>query len=153
MVRNIYKWHIDTAIGVFKRHQFIRYLFSGGTAATIDVGLLFVLVKYFHVYYLAAATFAMTMSFIVRFLLQKFVTFQNTDEARATKQLVLYSFMCVSSVIITNILLYVCVDIYNINVVKAQIFIIFSLACISFFIYRIFIFAKPAPVRAIEIIE
>ncbi len=130
------------ALGVFNRSLFIRYVFSGGTAAAIDVVLLFVLTEYFHVYYLAAATFAMTISFIARFLLQKFVTFKDTAESHATAQFASYSALYAGSLVATNALLYVFVDYLHVNVVLAQIVTILAIASVSFFVYKFFVFSK-----------
>lgn len=130
------------ALGVFNRSLFIRYVFSGGVAAAIDVILLFVLTEYFHVYYLAAATFAMTISFIARFLLQKFVTFKDTDESQATAQFASYSALYTGSLVATNALLYVFVDYLHVNVVLAQIVTILVIASVSFFVYKFFVFSK-----------
>ena len=144
---------IEFVLGIFNRSLFVRYVFSGGSAAAIDVILLFVLTTYFHVYYLAAATFAMTISFIARFLLQKFVTFKDTDESHTTKQFASYSVLYAGSLIATNALLYFFVDYLQVNVVAAQVGTIFLIACISFFVYKVFVFTKPNEVPVVEVIE
>jgi len=136
-------WPIHTLLRIFNRSLFIRYVFSGGSAAAIDVVLLFALTTYLHVYYLAAATFAMTISFIARFLLQKFITFKNTDESHATKQFFSYTVLYVVSLLATNALLYVFVEYLRVPLVIAQIGAIAIMACVSFFVYRLFIFKQP----------
>lgn len=141
---------IEYMWGVFNQSLFIRYVFSGGSAAAIDVVLLFVLTTYFHVYYLAAATFAMTISFIARFLLQKFVTFKDNDESHATEQFVSYSVLYAGSLLATNGLLYIFVDYLHLNVVAAQVGTIFLIACISFFVYKVFVFKKPSTAQIVE---
>jgi putative flippase GtrA len=132
------------AKGIFMRSTFVRYVFSGGTAAAIDVVLLYVLVTYLNVYYLAAATFAMTVSFIARFLLQKYVTFQNEDEAHAKKQFAAYSILYIASLFATNALLYVFFERLGLNIVVAQVISILLVASVCFFIYRLFIFGPDS---------
>ena len=149
-MKKVFMKPIEILLEIFNRSLFVRYVFSGGSAAAIDVLLLFVLTAYFHVYYLAAATFAMTVSFIARFLLQKFITFKDTDQSQATKQFVSYSLLYTGSLLATNALLYVFVDYLHFNVVIAQIGTIFLIACISFFVYKVFIFKKPVVVSTIE---
>jgi len=138
IIRSPFVW----ATGVFKRSLFIRYIFSGGTAAAIDVLLLFILVAYWDIYYLAAATFAMTISFIARFLLQKYVTFEDKDEAHSKKQFWHYSILYVASLLATNALLYFFVETLHFWYVPAQILAILLLACLSFFVYKFLIFKK-----------
>jgi len=129
-----------TAVNLFQRSLFVRYVFSGGTAAAIDVILLYVLVAYFDVYYLAAATFAMTMSFIARFLLQKFVTFQDHDHSEEKRQFAYYSTLYFASLAATNALLYLFVEKLNFWLIPSQIVSILLIACACYFIYKIFIF-------------
>jgi len=131
-----------SVLGLFKRFLFIRYVFSGGTAAAIDVVLLYVLVAYFDVYYLAAATFAMTISFIARFLLQKFVTFRDHDHTEEKKQFAYYSILYVASLAATNALLYLFVEKLHLWLIASQIASILLIACACYFIYKLFIFTK-----------
>jgi dolichol-phosphate mannosyltransferase len=125
---------------IFRRSLFVRYVFSGGTAAAIDVILLYALVDFFGVYYLSAAVFAMTISFIARFLLQKYVTFEDRDEGQSKKQFLYYSILYAASLSATTALLYLFVDILHIWYVPAQIASILIIAAGCFFIYRLFIF-------------
>ena len=131
-------------MGIFRRSTFVRYVFSGGTAAAIDVVLLYALVTYLGVYYLAAATFAMTMSFIARFLLQKHVTFVDDNKEQEKKQFVYYSILYFASLAATNVLLYVFYEKMHIWLVLSQVMAILIIACFSFFVYKLIIFAKPS---------
>jgi putative flippase GtrA len=125
---------------IFRKSTFVRYVFSGGTAAAVDVALLYVLVTYFGVYYLAAATFAMTISFIVRFLLQKYVTFQNENKEDEKRQFGYYSILYVLSLAATNALLYFFVEKMHFWLVTSQVTSILIVACACYFIYQVFIF-------------
>ncbi len=129
---------------IFERSIFLRYIFSGGSAAAIDVILLYILTKYFNVYYLAAATFAMTISFIVRFILQKYVTFKDQDEADAKRQFGFYSLLYLLSLAATNALLYVFVDKLHMWIVLAQVLSILLIAIGCFFVYKLIIFRKKS---------
>jgi putative flippase GtrA len=133
---------ISSVLGLFERSVFVRYVFSGGSAAAIDVILLFVLTEYFHVYYLASATFAMTVSFIARFILQKYVTFKDQDEAEAKRQFGYYSILYLLSLAATNALLFVFVEKLHMWYMAAQILSILIIAIGCFFIYKLIIFRK-----------
>lgn len=129
-------------VALFKRSVLVRYVFSGGTSALIDVALLYVLVEFLSLYYLSAAIIAMTVSFIARFLLQKYVTFQNRDENQASKQFIYYSLLYLASLGATAGFMYIFVDLLGVWYVAAQIISIFLIAVACFFIYRIIIFKK-----------
>lgn len=129
-------------MALFKRSVIVRYIFSGGTSALIDVVLLYVLVEFLSLYYLSAAIIAMTVSFIARFLLQKYVTFQNRDEEQATTQFIYYSLLYLASLGATAGFMYIFVDLFGIWYVEAQIISIVLIAIACFFIYRIIIFKK-----------
>jgi putative flippase GtrA len=121
----------------------VRYVFSGGSAALIDILLLFILTYYFNVFYLSAATFALTISFIVRFMLQKFLTFQDEDRSNEKKQFAYYSILYVASLAFTNFLMYVFVEKFGYWYVGAQVLSIGIVACVSFLVYKYIIFVKP----------
>lgn len=127
-------------MNIFRRSRFVRYVFSGGTAAALDIGLLYVLAEIFGVYYLSAATFAMTVSFIARFLLQKYVTFEDKDESQSKKQFAAYSLLYVASLFATNALLYLLYERFGIWLTLAQTLSILLVACACYFIYKLFIF-------------
>jgi putative flippase GtrA len=129
-------------ITIFRNSTFVRYVFSGGTAAAIDVILLYVLVTYCNVYYLAAATFAMTVSFIARFLLQKFVTFKDDNKEDEKRQFAAYSILYFLSLAATNGLLYLFVEKLHLWIVAAQVASILIVACGCYFVYQFFIFKK-----------
>lgn len=133
---------IRYGLDIFHKSTFIRYVFSGGTAAAIDVALLYILVEYFHVYYISAAIFSMTVSFIARFLLQKYVTFEDKDESHATRQFVYYTILYFASLCATTALLYLFVEKLNFWYLPSQIAAILLIASGCFFIYRLFIFKK-----------
>lgn len=127
---------------MFRRSLFFRYVFSGGSAAAIDIGLLYALTTYLKIYYLAAASFAMTVSFLIRFLLQKYVTFKD-DNNHIKKQFISYSLLYAMSLFATNVLLYLLVEKFGLSVLPAQIFSILSIASASFFVYKLLIFKSP----------
>lgn len=122
------------------RHLFLRYILAGGLSSFLDIFVLFVLVKIFDIYYLSGATLAMTISFIVRFWLQKFFAFRNNDKLNEKTQLMSYSILYIFSLLMTNFLLIIFVEKFNFQIMISQIFAIVIIACLSFFIYKKIIF-------------
>ena len=141
-MRRLIAYIYEYGMGFFRKSLFVRYVFSGGSAAAIDIFLLYILAEFFGVYYLSAAVFAMTISFIVRFLLQKYVTFEDRDGKSSKRQFAYYSILYAASLSATTALLYFFVEILNIWYMPAQILSILLVAAGCFFIYRLFIFKK-----------
>lgn len=128
------------------RHTLLRYAFSGASAAAIDVGLLYACTHYLGIYYLVSAVIAASVSFVMRFLLQKFFAFRNRSLRAAPKQFLFYSLLYLCTVSATVALLYVLVEWVHLWYVAAQIIVILMLAAASFFVYKYIIFpADPAP--------
>lgn len=60
--------------------QFIRYMIGGGSAALIDMVLLYVCTDQLEIYYLYSQTIAFTISFIFAYVFQKFLTFRDHSD-------------------------------------------------------------------------
>ena len=75
---------------VDKYKIYIKYLMSGGAAATTDLGLLYIFTEELGLWYLFSAVFAFSIAFFVSFFLQKFWTFRDTDLKEMRKQMGVY---------------------------------------------------------------
>lgn len=129
------------ALPRIRRYQrLLRYLISGGTAAAIDLGVLYILTDFFLIHYLWSAIWAFVISFFVSFLLQKFWTFQDTETNRMHVQMTVYFLVAVANLTLNTLLMYLFVDRFHIWYVLAQILASGLIACESFFISRSFVF-------------
>lgn len=117
-----------------------RYLVAGGSAATADLGLLYVLTEWFGLHYLFSAALAFVVAFCVSFFLQKFWTFQDHSVERVHLQVGLYFVIAVANLLLNTLLMYIFVEHLHLWYFAAQIFIGALLACGSFFISRNFVF-------------
>lgn len=121
----------------------IKYICAGGTAAAVDLGILYALTDFFGVHYLVSATLAFLVAFGVSFTLQKFWTFGNEDMKRVHAQLALYLTIAVINLFVNAGFMYFLVDIVGIWYFLAQIIVGATIACYGFFLYRHVIFRKP----------
>lgn len=119
-----------------------RYIISGGTAAGVDIGLLFVFTYIFGIWYLLSAILAFMVAFCVSFVLQKFWTFDDHDTDRWKNQAVGYFFITGANLGVNTLLMYVFVDIFGIQYIVAQFIAGALVACESYFLYQRFIFKK-----------
>ncbi len=129
---------------ISKYSLLIRYVISGGTAALVDIVILYIATEYFGVWYLASAVFAFTLAFIVSFLLQKFWAFRDTRTQAMHGQLFSYLGVLVVNMILNTWFIYYLVEHGNQHYVIAQIISGAVIALWSFFIYRFVIFRLGA---------
>lgn len=133
--------HIPACAPFMRRYERVwRYLVAGGSAATVDLGLLYVLTEWFGFHYLFSATLAFIAAFCVSFFLQKFWTFQDHSVERVHSQVVLYFVIAVANLGINTLLMYLFVEKLHIWYFSAQIIVGALLACGGFFIARKFVF-------------
>jgi putative flippase GtrA len=77
------------------QHQIIRYLFVGGFSFVIEIATLYAFNQLLHVSATLSVTISFWVGFIVAYILQKLVAFQNKEKSRKalTKQLIGYSLL------------------------------------------------------------
>lgn len=133
--------HIPIAAPYARRYaRVLRYLVAGGTAAFVDLGILYLLTDWFGMHYLLSATLAFVIAFCVSFFLQKFWTFGDETRDRMHAQATVYFVIAVANVFANLGLMYLLVDVFGIWYMLAQIFVGAAIACYSFLIYRTFVF-------------
>jgi putative flippase GtrA len=120
-----------------------RYIVSGGTAAVVDLGLLYILYDVMEIHYLTAAILAFLCAFVVSFTLQKFWTFRNTSRENMHAQVVAYLGSSLLGLALNTLLMYIFVDLLSVHVLLAQVFAGAMVACCTFFIARVVFRAKP----------
>jgi glycosyltransferase involved in cell wall biosynthesis len=120
----------------------LKYLFSGGTAAFVDLLALYLLTSVWHVHYLLSAIIAFIIAFFVSFSLQKFWTFEDKTKDRIHIQAFSYLLAGLTTLIINTILVYLFVHFIHLHYILAQIIASAIIAVINFVIYRFFIFKR-----------
>src|SRR3989339_791796 len=120
--------------------QLARYVISGGTAATVNLILLYVLTDYLAIWYLFSTMLSYVISFFVSFFLQKFWTFRDSRRDQINKQLVIYAGIAGFGLGFNVLLMYFLVDILHIWYMFSQIIVGFILAFCNFLFYKFFVF-------------
>jgi len=129
---------------IYRYQRFLRYLIAGGTVATVDLALLYILTDIFSVHYLWSAIWAFITSFFASFLLQKFWTFQNSEMDRIHVQITVYFVVAAANLGLNTLLMYLFVDHLHIWYILAQMLASGLIACESFFISRQIVFKHNA---------
>ncbi|MBA3047018.1 glycosyltransferase [Patescibacteria group bacterium] len=130
----------------------IKYVISGGTAAFVDLALLYALTDIFGVYYLLSASMAFLVAFFISFYLQKFWTFRDNSNKQIYQQMFLYLFVGIVNLGINTAGMYILVEHifsellylgkFNITYVLSQVIMGGIIAVGSFLVYRFVIFKK-----------
>ena len=114
-----------------------KYGISGGCAAVANIGTLYVLTEYAHVYYLLSAVIAFVVAFFVSFPLQKFWTFDNRETSKMHTQMGVYLLVSVCNMICNAALLFLLVEEFHVWYIGAEISVALLLAVVTFFVYRV----------------
>ena len=126
---------------IYKYKVYIKYVISGGTAAGIDLIILYILTDIFNIWYLLSACLAFVVAYFVSFYLQKFWTFRDNSRERIVKQMSLYLIVGVSNLGINAGGMYILVDKLGIMYILAQVIMGGIIAIGSFLIYKFVIFS------------
>jgi putative flippase GtrA len=126
-------------IAYLTKHVIVRFIISGGTGATTDLILLYILNTVCGIQYLLSSVLAFLLAFCVSFTLHKFWTFKSHEE-ETHKQVALYLCSSLFGLCLNTLFMYIFVGHFHIAVMLSQIFAGALVACSSFFISRTFVF-------------
>lgn len=118
-------------------HRIFRYLISGGTAAFVNTGLLYLFTDIFGLYYLLSGVISFSIAVIVSFILQKRWTFEDQTTHTTRKKFVIFVVIAVINLIANTFLLYAFTDWFGLYHIYSQILASGIVAIWSFFIYKI----------------
>ncbi len=119
-----------------------RYIFSGGLATSIDIGL-FLLFTWFGMYFITASILSGVIAFFAAFYLHKYVTYQTPGTS--TDHFVRYCILTALNFLAQNIILYVTVTQMGIPEGWAKVIANGSAVLWNFFLYKIFVY-RPVKV-------
>jgi putative flippase GtrA len=125
--------------------RLIRYLFSGGIATIVDLGLLYLFTDRLGWWYVWSAVGAFSVAVVVSFSLQKFWTFQNGGLEGLRHQFALYLTVTIANLGTNTLLVYLLVEKVGLFYLLAQIIAAGLIAIGSFFIYQGIIFRSRQP--------
>jgi glycosyltransferase involved in cell wall biosynthesis len=121
--------------------QFGKFLVGGGTGLIVNLGLLYLLVRYAHVYYLLAAAGSFALALAANFAIQKLWTF-GTEARHMPREAARFAAMqVVVNLGLNTVLLYLLVEQAHVHYVLAQALVSAGLACLTFFVSKRLVFA------------
>lgn len=97
-------------IAHFTKHLIVRYLISGGTSASVNIGIFSLLHYYYGLHYIISNVIAFCIAFCVSLILQKFWTFQDHSTDNIHVQGLFYLVSSLIGLGINTTILYISVD-------------------------------------------
>ncbi|HEY4498590.1 MAG TPA: GtrA family protein [Candidatus Paceibacterota bacterium] len=147
--KSLERIHPSLHNALFRYRIYIKYLISGGSAATSNLGSLFILVELFDIHYLSASVLAFIAGFLVSFILQKYFTFGDTTIKTAHRQLMLYLIITVANLGLNTFIVYTLVDVVGLWYFTAQFLAGIVVSTESFVLYKHFIFNRKQPLTGV----
>lgn len=117
--------------------KFILYIFSGSTAAIVDIGLYAILLQW-GVWYIAASLMSGVLAFFTAFLLHKYIVYQK--RSTFIKHLLRYFVIDMCNLIVITFFLYIFVHFLFIDPFFAKILAITPVVLWNFFIYKFVVY-------------
>lgn len=130
-------------ISYFTKHLIVRYLISGGTSATINIGIFSALFYYYDFYYIFSNVIAFAIAFCVSLVLQKFWTFQDHSTDNIHIQGLVYLVSSLFGLGLNTLVLFISVDIFGVEPIIGVIIAGTLTAICTFQINKRYIF-KPS---------
>ena len=127
---------------LYRRRTIFKFIFSGGSAASVGIIILYTLTSLLGVWYLLSAILSFIVAFFVSFFLQKFWTFRDSTKEKMYGQMTWYFVVGLINLGINTAGMYVFVDIFGIWYIFSQILISGILALSNFTIYKYLIFKR-----------
>ncbi len=121
-------------------YKIIRYVISGGSAAAVTIGTLYICTSKLHIWYLYSSVIAYCFGVCVSFTLQKFWTFSHHSLENIHNEMVLYFLIMIVNLGVNSLLIYFFVDVLKIQYLIAGLLAAGLIAIFSFPVYKKFVF-------------
>lgn len=132
----------DSGHNVFKKNILLRYLVAGVTAASTNIGLLYIFTDILRIHYLYSSILSFVIAISVSFTLQKFWTFNDKKIDGAHYQFAGYMMVALLGILINTLSMYLMVELFNVWYILAQVITGVLIAIFNFFMYKFFIFNR-----------
>ncbi len=132
----VWSWHES----LFKKNILLRYFVSGLTAASTNIGLLYVFTDIVGIWYLYSSMLAFVCAITISFSLQKFWAFADKNLQSVHYQLLKYVGVAILGILLNIACMFILVDLFGMWYIFAQIITGAFVAVLNFLMYKFFIF-------------
>lgn len=138
--------------GLLNKHKTgVKYMFSGGTAALVNLLFLYILTDIFGIWYLTSSVVAFIFGLLASFFLQKYWTFRESGLDHIKKQLTIYAILGGINFFLTPALLYIFVEKFHVWYILGSVLVMVSLAAVNYLINKFITFKKTVSHESINV--
>ncbi len=101
--------------------QFIRYLFVGGIAAIVNIGMLYVFTEIFNFYYILSNILSFILGLIVNYILSKKMVFQDDVTISKNKEFMIYAIIGIVGLGFDTLIVWILTDVIHIYYMLSKI--------------------------------
>lgn len=123
--------------------KFMRYFGGSLIALGADVGMMWGLVNYANVSYLYAAAIGFSFGGIVKYLVSKYLVFEDNRGSKKALSIALFIFFSMCGLFVNHLILYVGVDLIGLHLLLAKVFSAGFVFFMNFFLMGFFVFKDP----------
>ncbi len=121
----------------------IRYGGSSLLAVGADVGLMWLLFSLANVSYLMAAAVGFTVGGVVKYLVSKYMVYEDNREGNKTMSIILFISFAIGCLLLNQVIIYVGVEFLNAHLLIAKLFSAGIIFVLNFFLIGLFVFKDP----------
>ena len=100
----LYKLFIEETKDI--KLQFFRYLFVGGFAAVVNIGLLFILTNFLHIHYLISNSIGFIGGLITNYILSKKLIFKTEKSFNKIAEFVIYAIIGIVGLVLDTLFMH-----------------------------------------------
>lgn len=108
-------------INKFNNFTFIKFFIIGGFSGFLDLILLYIFTEFMGIWYFYSGIFSFLFVSIIGYLLNKKITFKNTDN-NLTVQYIKYTFGILIGMAINNLFLFIFTNIFGVWYILSRVF-------------------------------
>ena len=121
--------------------QFVKYFFASGIALVVDMGMLFVLTEYCHLYYLLSSTISFLLGIFITYLFSKLYIFNKTSVKNKTMEFSIFLLIGLIGLLLNNLFLYVLTEYFDVYYMFSKCIVVIITYLWNFFARKKFIFS------------
>ena len=133
--------NVSGSCNMIFKHEFLRFLFVGGTSTIVDWGMFYLFAIILLVHHEISLVISSLSGFIVNFSMNKLFTFKCKSK-KIIRQFSAYLLIAIIVLLISMLLLYLFVDILSFDKMLSRIFITLLMIPANYVIHKTFTFNK-----------
>jgi len=121
--------------------QFLRSVFVGAVATLADIGLLYILTDFAHIYYLTSTALGFILGTIINYILSIFWVFKNRKLKNKTTEFIIFTVIGAIGLLLNELFMWLFTDIVNLYYLISKILATIIVFLFNFLTRKKFLFS------------